>query len=156
MDRQKNGQTMVEMLVAVAIVVLVLVTVVSRVVAAVASANFARNQALSTRFSQEGLEWARSQRDSLGWVGFSPYISSSPTYCVPDLSLGIGALTSGTCLTTATIPGTIFLREVRFIYAAPGGQEPYTDIISTVSWRDRVGWHRSTLTTRLTRWNTQQ
>ncbi len=155
MNLPKNGQTMVEILVAVAIVVLTLVAVVSRIVAAVSSANFSRNQALATRFAQEGIEWARSQRDILGWVGFSTYVSANQTYCVPELGQAINVLTAGSCSPALTIPGTIFLREVVFIYAAPPGQEPYTDVVATVSWQDRIGTHQSKLTSRLSSWSSQ-
>lgn len=152
----KNGQTLIEILIAVAIVVLVLVAVVSRVVEAVSSANFARNQTLATRFAQEGVEWARSQRDTLGWASFSPYILGTKTYCLPDLSQNFKDLTAVSCSPGATIPGTIFLREIQFIYTAPGGQEPYVNVKVTVSWQDRVGGHQSVLATRLSRWNSQQ
>jgi len=152
----KNGQTLIEILIAVAIVVLVLVAVVSRVVEAVSSANFARNQALATRFAQEGIEWARSQRDLLGWSGLAVYISGNQTYCVPNLSLSIKNITAGSCSPTGMIPGTIFLREVAFVYSAPGGGAmPFANVTATVSWQDRVGWHRSTQATRLSSWNSQ-
>lgn len=150
---EKNGQMMIEILVAVAVMVLVLVAIVSRVVDAVSNANYARNQLLATRFAQEGVEWARSQRDQLGWAAFENLVSSDPTYCVSDINVNLGSPVS--CGPGDEITGTVFLREVSFDYNLGGGVGPYADINVVVSWDDRVGTHQSDLNTRLSKWSKQ-
>ncbi|MCH7951466.1 hypothetical protein IH980_01835 [Patescibacteria group bacterium] len=155
-DLRRNGQMLIEILIAIAVVVLVLVAVVSRVVEAVRNANFARNQVLATRFAQEGIEWTRSQRDRLGWTDFVTALDGNPvTYCVLDLSSNIEVLSAGSC--TGTISGTIFDREIviDFVNDSDPDAEDYVDVTSTVSWQDRVGTHDSTLVTRLSKWNKQ-
>lgn len=155
--REESGQTLIEILIAVVIVVLVLVAVVSRVVDAVGSTNFARNQLLATRFAQEGIEWARSQRDGLGWFAFANEVSSDPTFCLPNLDDSITALAAGTCSAGQTISLTLFEREISFDYRSVGipDEGDYVDVSVTVSWEDRVGTHQSLLNTRLSRWSRQ-
>jgi type II secretory pathway pseudopilin PulG len=152
---KKNGQTLIEILIAIAVVVLVLVAVVSRVVDAVGNANFARNQLLSTRFAQEGIEWTRSQRDRLGWDEFVFALDSDPvTYCVLDLSTNpnLEDLTSGTC--AGVIPGTLFDREIDIDYTDVGDPSigDYVEVTVAVSWQDRIGDHSTVLSTRLSDW----
>jgi type II secretory pathway pseudopilin PulG len=150
--RGESGQTLVEILVAIAMVVLVLVAVVGRSVDSVRNSIFSRNEILATRFAQEGIEWGRSQRDRLGWNAFVAALDSYPvTYCVLDLSQKIEDLTSGAC--TGTISGTVFTREVSLSYqdeASPLGD--YIDLSVTVNWTDRIGDHTSNLGTRLSQW----
>ena len=147
------GQTLVEILVAVAMVVLVLVAVVGRSVDSVRNSIFSRNQILATRFAQEGVEWTRSQRDRLGWNALVSALDSDPvTYCVLALTDSIENLTSGTC--SSVILGTIFNREVFIDYEdEPNPPGDYVDITVTVSWSDQVGDHASELGTRLSQWD---
>lgn len=157
--KEDKGQTMLEILVAIAVLVMVLVAIVSRVVEAVRNAHFARNQVLATRFSQEGVEWARSQRDRLGWSSFSTYIPDGVIYCVPDPDNDIEALISGLCTSADKISGTVFYRELAFqsnLNPAPGDGEAYTQVTSEVTWLDSIGEHNSQLTTRLSKWSRQQ
>ena len=150
--RGESGQTLVEILVAIAMVVLVLVAVVGRSVDSVRNSIFSRNEILATRFAQEGIEWDRSQRDRLGWNAFVAALDSNPvTYCVLDLSQKIEDLTSGAC--TGTISGTVFTREVSLNYQdEPNPNGDFVDVTVTVSWTDRIGDHTSNLGTRLSQW----
>lgn len=147
-----SGQTLVEILVAIAVIILVLVAVVSRAVDSVRNSIFSRDQVLATRFAQEGIEWARSQRDRLGWGEFTLALDGDPvTYCVLNLASNLETLSPVGC--ADPIPGTIFLREVSFDYEAvadPSGD--YADVTAVVSWTDRTGTHASTLGTRLSQW----
>lgn len=159
----ESGQTLVEILFALAVIALVLVAVVSRVSESVGKANFARNQLLATRFAQEGIEWARSQRDQLPWDAdgsipdFSDYIDAT-TYCLVSLNDNIDSLAPAACSSSQTIPGTPFFREVSFVseLSPPPTEGPYTDVTVTVTWTDRVGDHQSNLMTRLSKWSLQE
>lgn len=156
--KSQRGQTLIEILIALAVVVLVLVAVVSRVVESVRNANFARNQLLATRFAQEGIEWTRSQRDRLGWFGFVSALDNDPvTYCILDLFSNplLEDLTDGSC--AGTIPGTVFGREILIDYEdLPSPELDYVDVRVTVSWQDQIGDHTSELSTRLSQWHKQQ
>lgn len=152
--RNEAGQTLIEILIAVAVVMLVLVAIVSRVVDAVANANFARNQVMATRFAQEGIEWTRSQRDRLGWAGFVTALDGDPvTYCVLDLASNpqLEAMTPGVC--SGTISGTLFSREVEIDFTdVPDPEGDFVRVEVRVVWQDRIGTHASTLGTILSRW----
>ena len=153
-DRSEHGQTLIEILVAVAVVVLVLVAIVSRVVDAVSNANFSRSQVMSTRFSQEGIEWSRSQRDRLGWQNFVAALDGNPvTYCLSDVTSNpqLETLLPGSC--TTTIAGTLFTREVNFAYTdVPDPDGDLVQVTAQVTWEDRIGDHATTLSTVLSRW----
>lgn len=153
-ETDTQGQTLIEILVAVAVVVLVLVAVVSRAVDAVANANFSRNQVMATRFSQEGIEWTRSQRDRLGWYEFVTALDADPvTYCVLDLTTNprLETLTPGLC--SGTIPGTLFTREVEIdLTDVPDPEGDFVEVTVRVAWQDRIGDHTSTLATNLSNW----
>jgi prepilin-type N-terminal cleavage/methylation domain-containing protein len=155
---EKSGQTLIEILVAIALITVVMVAVVSRTIEAVRNANFAKNQSLATRFAQEGVEWARIQRDGLRWDQFEALIEpvSPVSYCVSDLSDDLADLSTGNCqldLPTDNIAGTIFDREVTFVFTEDliVGRS-YVTVNIAVFWTDNIGVHSSNLNTRLTEW----
>lgn len=158
MPDKEKGQTLIEILVAVAIITVAMVAVVARTVEAVRNANFARNQSLATRFAQEGVEWARIQRDSLRWSNFEAVIqSASPvTYCVPDLELELADVISVNCDPASeadNIAGTVFDRQVSFNFVEDlTGNGDYVEVEVIVNWQDSIGGHRSKLDTRLSEW----
>lgn len=121
---KKNGQTLLEIVVAVAIILLVLVALVSAVVSANRNAQFAKNQALATQYAHEGLEKARETRDK-DWKAFSQR--------------------SGT---ETEILG-IFTRQMTYT-SLEGGKK--MEIKVTVSWTDGAGPHKSELRTSLGEW----
>ena len=159
MQKQNNsGQTLIEIMVAIAIITMVLLAVVSRSVEAVRNANFARNQSLATRFAQEGVEWVRIQRDRLRWGGLEAALSLNPAvYCLPVLDQPITGLSIGTAcdinLDSDNIPGTIFDRQVTINYFTGAvGEGDYIEIEVSVSWQDSIGTHESLMETRLSEW----
>ncbi len=152
-----EGQTLVEVLVAIAIVTLVLVAIVSRSVEAVRNANYARNQVLATRFAQEGIEWARRERDRMSWANYTAALDAADvTYCVPDVLTGdIEVLTGGACNNGTPadfIAGTIFLRDVRFQLQTPASGE-FVEVAVSVTWEDSIGPHAAQLHTNLSEWS---
>lgn len=69
----KKGQSLVEVVMAVGIISLILVGLVSAISFSLSNTQYARNKALATKYSQEALEWFRSERDTLGWAAFVSY-----------------------------------------------------------------------------------
>ena len=81
--RKKQGQSLIEVLTALAIVILVIVALVAGVTYAIRNLTYAKNQALATQYAQEGLEAARKMRDE------DPETFFQDGFCNADDPLGI-------------------------------------------------------------------
>lgn len=109
----RSGQSLVEMIMAVGLVAIVLVGLISAITFSLTNSQYARNKTLATKFAQEGIEWARNQRDSLNWNVFYAYaaIGVGRTYCLNSLSF----TSPGSCAANTVIPNTIFTRQINLV-----------------------------------------
>lgn len=124
----EKGQSLVEVIIALAVAVIVIIALVRVVVTSIHNASFARNQALATKYAQEGLEKLRAYRDQNTWQNFTINCTSTlRSVSLPSLFV-LSADTGCNC----------------------GGDS--CEIKIAVSWRDAAGLHKSELTTRLTKW----
>lgn len=126
--RRKNGQSLIEMVVAIAVVVIVILALVAITTTSIRNAAFSRNQALATKYAQGWIEEARGLRDSQ-----------------PESSFFV----DGSCNVSDT--AGIFNRGRTCSLAIDGDKKTMT-VVVTVSWTDAQGTHKSELTTRLTNW----
>ena len=86
--KANKGQSLVEVLVAIAVVAAVLVALVAAVVGAVKGVRFSQQKIRANFLAQEGVEWLRSQRATLGWADFYVLASGAGAkYCLKDLEL---------------------------------------------------------------------
>lgn len=141
----RKGQSLIEVLIALGIGVLVIVALVQSLVTSIKNSQFAKNQNLATRYSQDAVENIRSKRDNLGWsTMFSTY--NNKTYCI---GTGINSWTvkSGSC---PVLTDTIFTREAKF--SDPGSSLEKLLVEVTTSWTDSSGTHSSKQKTFLTKW----
>jgi len=128
-----GGQSLIEMVVAIAVVVIVILALVAITTTSIRNAAFSRNQVLATKYAQGWIEEARGLRDSQPESSF--FVDGSCT--VPISAAGIFNRSRTCNLTTEIIDG----------------QEKKTmTVVVTVSWTDAQGTHKSELTTRLTNW----
>ncbi|TSC53514.1 MAG: Uncharacterized protein LiPW16_371 [Microgenomates group bacterium LiPW_16] len=118
-----RGQSLLEVLVAMAAAILIIGGLVAAVIVAVRNAQFARNQALATKYANEGMENTRSLRDT-DWNTF----------------WGVGTRTEG----PNPISGTVFSRTIKYEDAS-GGTNDKMKVTVTVSWTDSAGTHQSEL-----------
>lgn len=132
---KEKGQSLVEVIVALAIALLVILALVRVTVISMRNASFARNQALATQYAQEAMEWIRSQRDE-DWGNLA-----EGTYCLSD-SL---SWSTGSC--SYTLEG-IFKREA---VLTPQEADKF-EVLVTVSWAEASETHQSELTSYLTKW----
>lgn len=143
-----RGQSIIEIIIALAMMVLVLLALVWISIVAVRNANFSKNQALASQYSQELLEWLRSERDD-DWTAFVSRAGAAgaPTsYCFQNLSWpGSGACSSGQTV------GAIFLRQGSLEQVVAGRVQ----VVITTTWQDASGPHQSALTSYLTNWKNQ-
>lgn len=137
----QEGQTLVEVLVALAVAVTVVVALVTAVVASMRNAQYSKLQLQATKFSQEALEKARAERDKNGWTSFNT------TYTGVKCLKADGSWVAGNCGAGDRIDG-IFSREVNFV-----DNGDTKNITATTSWTDSSSApHKSELRTYLTKW----
>lgn len=138
---------MIELLIAIGIAVIIIVALVQGIVASVKNSQFAKNQTLATRLSQEAIEKIRGERDKTGWPTFYNTYNAT-TMCIPDgdsttwttkLPTGCGANTNN-----------IFSREANF--TDPAGSGSQFLIVVTTTWTDSSGIHASEQRTYLGKW----
>ena len=61
--RDQAGQTLVEMVVAIAVLIVVILALLSITTTSIRNASFSRDQVLATKYAQEAMEKVRSWRD---------------------------------------------------------------------------------------------
>lgn len=132
--RMIKGFSLIEVLVFVTILSLVFVSVASVTTYILRATKFNEDKILATHFSEEGLEWIKSEKE-LDWNRFTSLDSSGgtgTTYCITTLDW----LNPGICNGTYFL-GTpnIFSREV--VLTNQGGSPVnQTDVQVKVYWRE--------------------
>ncbi len=139
------GQSMIETLIALGIAVLIIVALVQSIVTSVKNTQFAKNQTLATRYSQEGIEWVRSTRDVLGWPSFYNSLNGR-TKCIG----GSDYIDWSSTFPCSINAGDIFSRQA--VFSDPEGSGNQILIAITTSWTDTSGTHKSQQQTVLSRW----
>ena len=146
----QKGQSLFEVLAALAVVTVVVVAIVALGTTSIRNASFAKNTELSTRYSQEAIEWLRGERDA-GWDAFSSRASTSSIWCIKTESSSWPA-SGGPCAGPSDrIAGTIFTREVAFTIIDPAN----IDASVEVYWTDGQGLHEVRTVTAFSDWRAQ-
>lgn len=140
--RYEKGQSMFEVVIALFIIAMIIVGVVSLSTNSLSNSIFSRNKTLAGRYTQEALEWLRSQREE----DLSIFLTniSTPTYCFTTLAW----TNPGACGSGEVITGTIFSREAIFSSSVVSGKNIIEVDIST-SWSDSRGYHEARTITNL-------
>jgi Tfp pilus assembly protein PilV len=147
LSRVAKGQSLVEVLVAIAVVVVVLIALVAAVLVAVRGVRFSKEKVRANALAQEGLEWARNQRDSLGWADFGEQAASGgQRYCLQNLNLD----QLGGCGESQLIDN-IFTREA--VLTLVGSDE--VKITVSVAWDDGANQFASEVDTSLRQWEAE-
>lgn len=133
-SKLEMGQSLFEVVVAIAISALVMVSVVALATLAVRNTTFSKNKTLASRYAEEALEWLRNERDK----DVSAFLNKAqiPKWCLNQLSWS----NQNPCSPNEKITGTPFLREVSFSNV---GLPPDTIIeaVVKVEWVDSQGSH---------------
>lgn len=155
LNYHRRGSTLIEVLISIAVVVLVLITVVSSGILVTKNRRFSTDQALATKYSQEGLEWAKAMRNTMGWQTFYDTVSAkggpTVTFCMPTLPATTTAFAEtnpGVCLATNVITGTPYLRSVTFVLVSSSE----INIASYVDWTDNAQDHQTQTIAVLKEW----
>ena len=149
MKKHNEGQSLFEVILALALSTLIIVALVSLVTNSIRNAGYSKNKTYATRYTQEATEWLRGQRDT-GWEAFvanCQSCSNPPAYmqCLNTLAWG----NCGTCDDSEVIKN-IFKREVSFTDIEA---DSVTVEVKTF-WTDSQGIHEVQSSTILTDWRT--
>lgn len=150
-----SGQSLFEVLFAIAIAAVVMVSVVSLASNSLRNTLSTRDNTLANRYAQELAEWLRAYRDANDWEDdFIPQSSlGGSVWCAPSLPTNTSTwdLDSGACPANATISGTIFLRQVTLTKSS---DDSTVTAAILVTWTDSQGSHQVQTVTRFTNWQT--
>lgn len=147
MREHNKGQSLFEVVLALALSTLIIVALVSLVANSIKNSTYSRNKTYATHYTQEASEWLRGQRDG-DWDVFSANILClvpPHVQCLDTLVLG----NCGICDDTEFI-GNIFKREVIF---SDIEADSVTVEVKTY-WTDSQGIHEVRSNTILTDWRT--
>lgn len=135
----ENGQSLFELVVAIAISALIIVAIVSLVTNSIQNSNYSKNKALASTYAQQATEWLRGQRDKD--VSIFMTHAEIPTWCLMDISTDLkGWSKSGACGSGDFIDGTPFTRQASFGITTQNGKNVVEADVS-VSWADSQGVH---------------
>ncbi len=130
-----KGQSMFEVVIALFIIAMIIVGVVSLTTVSVSNSVFSKNKTLAGKYSQEAIEWLRSQTKA----DFTTFkTSASGTRCLKTLAFS---------LPPCQIPNTIFKRQVTFTTIS---NPTIIKAEVVTSWDDSKGTHQSVSVTEFT------
>lgn len=137
---QIKGQSLLEVIAALAVVLLVVIALVKAVVTAVKSSDYAKKTAQASSYAQEGMENMRAYRD-VSWTVFWAAADS--------VNRGLsGSTPSGSCPQSTPNLGNTFIRCAKLEQVGPDKVKASL----TVSWTDSSGTHKSELISHFTKW----
>ena len=136
-----SGQSLFEVVVAIAISALIIVALVSVTSNSIQNSSFSKNKSLASTYADQASEWLRGQRDAdINSFVARATVSSSNAYCLSDLSFTTAVPDPvHDCL--VTIPDTVFTRWVNLNVDTESGKDVITADV-TVSWTDSQGVHQ--------------
>ncbi len=140
-----KGQTLIEVMLALAIAVVILSAITVAVISALGNAQFSKDQNIATQYAQQAMESMRRIRDNSSWSTFQSSYSQTSVYCMgaSDTTPAVKTV-GGSC---PLINGT-FIRELQFDYSStqcgfptpgPGGPTPVpigVKVQVNVKWQD--------------------
>lgn len=142
MRKYEQGQSLFEVVVAIAISALVIVTIVSLTSSSIQNSSYSKDKTLASTYVQEATEWLRGQRNN-DMAGFLTH-TETPLWCLNDLPTAWSHV--GACGDGEYILGTPFTRQVVFARSLVGGKN-LIEADVTVSWTDSKGIHEVTSAT---------
>lgn len=146
MKNLQQGQSLFEVVVALAIVTLVLIAMVALTAFSIRNTTFSKNKTLATRLAQETIEWLRGERDQ-DWQQFKEK-AAVPFWCLKGLTWEAPETVAGQCREGDFIPDSIFTREVHFTDVSDDSIEARVILY----WTDGGGYHEVASSTIFTNW----
>jgi len=143
-----KGQSLFEVLFAIAISGIILVGVVSLATNSVRNTTYSKNKTNADLYIQGAVNWLRQQRD-LNWNDFVTHASSGgTTWCLIDL---VWSASSGGCGVNDYVTGSTYIkRELTLTITDAVGANIQALVI--VSWTDGQGMHEERVVTNFVDW----
>ncbi len=139
-----SGQSLFEVVVAIAISALIIVAIVSLTSNSIQNSSYSKDKTLAATYVQQATEWLRSQRDN-DTNTFIEHVTT-PTWCLNNISAVSAWNHPGSC-NGEYIVGTHFTREATFnVTLQPNGKN-LIEANVTVKWTDTKGIHEVTSAT---------
>jgi len=139
---REKGQSLFEVILALAVVALILITVVSLAAFSVRNSSYSKNKTIAESYVQQAVEWLRGQRDTN-----SAFFSKNGNYCLNNLSFAI----TRKCSDSEKIADTIFKRDLT-ISKSDVSSKTVLKTEVTVSWSDGQGIHEARSITYFSDW----
>jgi len=149
--KTEKGQSLFEVVLALAIATLIVVALVALASSAIRNSTFSKNKSLATRYSQEATEWLRGERDADWDIFYARTVN--PLYCVKSLSWTEASI--GSCTSGQEITGTVYKREIGFTRSTVdvgGVPKNVVEAEINVYWQDAQGIHEVKSVTNFTDW----
>lgn len=109
-NNNNKGQSLFELLVAVVVIGVTLVSIVGLAVKVIGNTTFSRNQTLANRYTQDLLEWVRSERDK-DWNQINNRSSAAGrNWCFATSPIATWP-TEGACGANQVVTNTRFRRQ---------------------------------------------
>lgn len=158
-----RGQSLFEVVFAIAIAAILVVGVVALAATSVRNSASARNDSLAKNYAEEAGEWLREERDK-DWVSFKDnargvsYLNST-NWCLKALSWSSPSKNSA-CASDVYLDSTIFIRNATFTcfntnppaIACSDTSVNLIEATIVVSWSDTQGAHEVRTVTYLANW----
>lgn len=150
-----RGQTLVEVVVAVAIATVVITALALASTNSIRNAQFSKNQSQATKFAQESLEHLRAYRDRYGFDALRKCVTPPGNYLeIQTIDVPPTFDTKTSCYFTAKSSGQKFETiYTRFVEVTEQNRDTL-NVSAWVDWADAQGAHRmgSQVKTTFTRW----
>jgi len=148
----RNGQSLIEVIVAVGMIMLLTTGLIAGTTAAIKAGRFGSVKSPAGKYAQEGIETARKLRDE-SWSSFDAMKSGATNgkWCLGDDLAFVDAKESPevSCLGNLN---TTYTRYLTFTWI---GAENAMQVTSTVTWIDGSTMKKSELITKFTNWKQQ-
>lgn len=145
--RVRRGQSLFEVMFAVAVSSLILYAIVSVASVSVRNSNFSKNNSLATSYAQEGLEYLRELKD-IDWKNLNDRTPTSSPKNLGTLTLW----SYSPIVKDSTGNDTIFSRTVELTYQTTKTANDTIEATVLVTWVDSQGNHEVKTVTRFTNW----
>jgi Tfp pilus assembly protein PilV len=143
-----KGQSLFELIIAVAVISVMLVTAVGLSTKVVNNTRLSSNQTLANRYTQQAIEWMRGERD-IDYVSLYNNRAANGTgrtWCVAATPPSWPG-SSGNCGANTVIAGTVFRREVNLTQSGDN-----IIVRVTVMWNESAGAKQVSGEVILTNW----
>jgi len=139
----RRGTSLLEIIIATGIVALVMTSTVAMMSVSLKTTNLAKNKSTGTKYTQEAIEYFRTQRTILGWETFISILQSGSnvnTFCMATLPYaavgGLQNLPNRACLTNEYVDaGNRFKRSSQIVITTAGSSTNVNVQVST-TWQD--------------------